>query len=65
MVELIDSKAQPYLDNETRRVWVIHPDQRTATIYRPDGSAHQLHNQQSLHGEDVRPGFTCRLADIL
>ncbi len=65
MVERIDSKAQPYLDHGTRRAWVIHPDHQTATIHRPDGSAQRLHDQQSLDGEDVRPGFTRRLADSL
>ena len=61
----IEQKVQLYLNHGTKLVWVINPKLVRATIYRPDGSARVLQAQDSLDGEDVLPGFMCRLADVL
>ncbi len=61
----IEAKVQSYLAHGARLVWVINPDLRSATIYRPDGSARVLKSEDALDGESVLPGFACRLADIL
>lgn len=60
----MEAKAQLYLDNGTRLVWVIDPDQRSAVVYRRDGSGRRLHDKELIDGEDVLPGFTCPLGDI-
>jgi len=61
----IEEKVQLYLSHGTRRVWVINPNLRSATIYHPDRTARLLRADDALDGEDVLPGFTCRLADIV
>ena len=61
----IEDKVQLYLQYGTRRVWVINPRRRIATVYAPDGTARVLQAEQSLDGEDVLPGFACRLSEIL
>jgi Uma2 family endonuclease len=61
----IEDKVQLYLQHGTRRVWVINPRRRIATVYAPDGTARVLQSDQLLDGEDVLPGFTCPLSDIL
>ena len=61
----IEEKVQLCLSNGTRLVWVINPRQRSATIYHPDRTARLLRTDDVLDGEDVLPGFTCRLTDIL
>jgi Uma2 family endonuclease len=61
----VEQKVQLYLSHGTKLVWVINPMLVRATIYRPDGSARVLQAQDSLEGEDVLPGFICRLTDVL
>jgi len=36
-----------------------------ARVYRQDGSLSVLGSDDSLDGEDVLPGFTCPLKDVL
>lgn len=38
-------------------VWVIDPDLRTVTVYRPTGEVKTLSVRQELDGEDYLPGF--------
>jgi Uma2 family endonuclease len=54
-----------WLSAGTRLVWVIDPERRLARIYREDGAEALVTAEQTLHGEDVVPGFTCPLATIL
>jgi Uma2 family endonuclease len=44
---------------------VIDPERREARVYRQDGSLTVLGHDNSLAGEDVLPGFTCPLSDVL
>ena len=48
-----------------RLIWVIYPRCRIAQVFRLDGSAGLLTADQELNGEDVVPGFTCKVRDIL
>ena len=48
-----------------RLVWLIAPEAKTATVYRPDGSARLLRESEALDGEDVLPGLAIPLADVL
>jgi Uma2 family endonuclease len=57
-------KAAEYLSYGTRRVWVINPRNRTATVYRPDHEPRLIAENGSLDGEDVLPGFSLALADL-
>ena len=54
--ELAD-KVRRYLEGGARLVWVIHPTNRTVTIYRPGVEPEVLHNPETLDGGDVLPGF--------
>ena len=53
-----------YLEAGVPLVWVIDPHSRTATVYRPDGSARLVRSDESLEGEDVLPGFRLELAAL-
>ena len=59
------AKVADWLEAGARLVWVIDPARRVARIYRQDGSESLLRNAEALDGEDVLPGFTCRLDAIL
>lgn len=58
-------KVADWLNAGTRLVWVIDPERRRARVYRQDGSEAIVADNAPLDGEDVLPGFSCRLGDIL
>ena len=60
----VHRKVLEYLDAGVALVWVIDPEARMAQIYRRDGSTNLLREDGELSGEDVLPGFRCRLAAI-
>ena len=60
----VDRKVSEYLSAGVCLVWVLNPDARTAHVYRPDGTANRLREDQQLDGEDVLPGFACRIGDL-
>ena len=61
----ITGKVELYFAHGTRLVWALDPVRRRATVYHPDGTARTLRPDEALDGEDVLPGFTCRLSGIL
>jgi Uma2 family endonuclease len=60
----VDNKITEYLDAGVGLVWEINPEARTVRIHRRDGSISRLREDGELSGEDVLPGFRCRLAAI-
>ncbi|MGH7696173.1 MAG: Uma2 family endonuclease [Gemmatimonadaceae bacterium] len=59
------SKVATWLSAGSRLVWVVDPDREEVRVYRPDGSATIVAGDGSIGGEDVLPGFTCSVRDIL
>lgn len=60
----VDRKVAEYLGAGVRLVWVVSPEARTVFIYRADGSIQALREHDELNGEDVLPGFRCRVGVI-
>jgi Uma2 family endonuclease len=58
-------KVGEYLQAGVRLVWVIDPRARTAVIHRSLSDVRQLSPEDFLDGEDVVPGFRCRLAEVV
>ena len=58
------TKADGYLAAGTRLVWVVDPDSRTVTVYRPDRAPEELVAEGYLEGYDVLPGFRVAVAAI-
>lgn len=54
-----------YLDAGVRLVWVIDPVRRRGAAYRTMTSVREISSSDELDGEDVLPGFRCRLSEIL
>ncbi len=46
-------------------IWVVYPDSRKVRVFRHNRPITELHEDDELSGEDVIPGFRCRLRDIL
>jgi Uma2 family endonuclease len=61
----VQDKVGEYLEAGVRLVWVIDPENRRAVIYRALSSVEQITSDGTLEGEDVLPGFRCRLCDVL
>lgn len=58
-------KVGEYLAAGTRLVWVIDPRRQRAAVYRSLTDVRQVGPDEALDGEDVLPGFTCLLTDLL
>jgi Uma2 family endonuclease len=59
------AKVADWLSAGTRLVWVIDPARRLARVYRQDGTEAIVTGGQALDGEDVVPGFSCALDEVL
>lgn len=60
----VQAKVSDWLTAGSRLVWVLDPGRERAVVYREDGSIDLLANEDALSGEDVLPGFSCRLSDL-
>ncbi len=58
-------KIGDWLSAGTRLVWEIDPERRLARAYRADGTISIITDADALDGEDVLPGFSCGLREIL
>jgi Uma2 family endonuclease len=59
------AKIGDWLDAGTRLVWVIDPERRIARVDRQNGTESSLGEADDLDGEDVLPGFRCKVTSIL
>jgi Uma2 family endonuclease len=60
----IEEKIEDYFAAGSRLVWVINPRTRTVTVYRPEAVPYVLAAHEALQGDDVLPGFSCRVEEI-
>ena len=60
----VHDKARMWLSHGVRLVWVVHPETRTVDVYRPNGDAATLGEDDSLDGLDVLPGFACEVSAV-
>lgn len=57
-------KVREYLENGVRMVWLVEPEDQTVSIFRQPGEARTISEDAVLDGEDVLPGFSCRVAEF-
>ncbi len=57
----IVGKALAYLDAGTRCVWVVEPVSKTVTVYKSETDIKTFTREDTLTGDDVVPGFSCRI----
>ena len=65
LAEEITEKVRDYLGAGVQLVWVVFPRARLVRVHRLDGSLAEVREDQPLNGEDVVPGFSCRVGDLL
>jgi Uma2 family endonuclease len=64
LVDELDEKVEDYLRAGVKLIWVVHPALRAVQVFRSDKSASWLWAEDELSGEDVIPGFHCRVGDL-
>ena len=60
----VDQKVDEYLSAGVPLVWVANPEKHTVRIHRRDGTVTQLREADTLSGEQVIPGFQCRVSEL-
>jgi Uma2 family endonuclease len=58
------AKVSDYLRNGVRLVWLIDPEERNVTAYRPDRTPLVFRAGQELLDEEVLPGFRAAVGDL-
>jgi Uma2 family endonuclease len=64
MADELQIKVEQWLRAGSPLVWVLFPASRSAIIYESTGGAMLLRADDSLRGDPVLPGFTCRVDDL-
>ena len=62
--EELEQKLADYRQVTVKLVWVISPWTRTVLVHRADDTAAVVRESGTLSGEDVVPGFACKVADL-
>jgi Uma2 family endonuclease len=60
----VAEKIEEYLAADVQLLWVVEPELRIVDVYRKNGSIARLRESDELQGENVLPGFRCRVADL-
>ena len=63
-VEEIHTKIVEYFENDTRLVWVIHPDEKYVLVYHEPEPERLLRPQDTLEGDAIVPGFSMPVAEL-
>src|SRR5262249_47144957 len=60
----VEGKVQEYREAGVRLLWIVYPPTRAVYIHRSDGSIAVARADDDLTGEDLLPGFRCRVSDL-
>jgi Uma2 family endonuclease len=60
----IAEKIEEYRLAGVSLIWVIEPELRIVDVYRKNGVNSRLRETDELDGEDVLPGFRCRVSEL-
>ena len=60
----VQAKIEQWIEHGVKLVWLVHPEQRSITVYRSLSEVHVLHEGDTLTGGQVLPGFSCAVSDI-
>jgi len=63
-VHEVDDKVRAWLDAGASMVWVVDPKRRGVTVYRSPIAVKTLSENDELSGEDVVPGFACKVGEL-
>ncbi len=64
-LKTVQAKVREYMENGARLGWLIDPQNKVVEIYRPNQDLEIIQSPKTLSGEDVLPGFTLDLSEII
>ena len=64
LAEDIDERVTDFLSAGTKLMWVFYPSTRTVYVLRQGTGMSCLTAADELSGEDVLPGFACRVEEL-
>lgn len=62
--EDLEEKVADYRSAGVPLIWVVNPSTRSVLVRRLDRTCTELTDADSLSGEDVIAGFSCRVAEV-
>ena len=60
----LEEKLEDYRAAGIPLIWLLYPPTRRVRVLRPEGPPTELGPDDELTGEEVLPGFRCRVADL-
>ena len=60
----VRDKVAEWLESGATAVWVVDPEQRTCTVHEPQRESRVLHEDDTLPGGAVLPGFALAVREI-
>jgi len=60
----MEDKVREYINHGSRMVWVVDPQEKNVTIYRKASEGRLLWEDAVISGEDVIPGFECKVSEF-
>lgn len=60
----VTGKVEEYLAAGFGAVWVVDPQRRTVSIYRPDGSLMRLRENDDIDAAPALPSFRCKVGEL-
>jgi Uma2 family endonuclease len=60
----VNRRIREQLRFGTRLVWLLDPEARNVTVYRPGQEHYLVEEGEELTGDDVLPDFRCRVAEF-
>ena len=60
----MQAKVEQWLSAGVRLVWVVYPDTRSVVVYNAQREGKLLRADDTLTGDPVLPGFTCKVSEI-
>jgi Uma2 family endonuclease len=58
------AKVAMYLQAAVKLVWLVDPERRAVTVFRPDETIAVLHDGETLDAGDVVPGFSMGVSEM-
>lgn len=60
----VEEKVNQWLSAGARLVWTVNPKRKNVIVHRASKEASTFSETDELDGEDVVPGFRCRVSEI-
>jgi Uma2 family endonuclease len=60
----VEVKVGRWLAAGARLVWTVNPKRKSVTVHRASKDSYTLSEADELDGEEVVPGFRCRVSEI-